>query len=179
VTPTLVRGLDYYTRTTFEFFVRGAYGSQQAIGAGGRYDGLVELLGGRATPGIGFGLGLDRIVLTLAEQGATTVRSPAPTVVVVGAAPADVASRLRIATELRAAGLSARADLATRKLARQLEGAARDGAHFAVVVGDELRAGQVQLKDLPAGTQRLVNLSDLARDVERAARQHRHGTKGP
>jgi histidyl-tRNA synthetase len=177
VTPTLVRGLDYYTRTTFEFFAEGALGAQQAIGAGGRYDGLVELLGGRPTPGIGFGLGLDRVVLTLATQGAVALRTPAATVVVVGAEPADVTSRLRIATDLRAAGLSARADLATRKLARQLEGAARDGAHFAVVIGDELAAGQVQLKDLPAGTQRLVNVADLARDIERADRQHRHGAK--
>jgi histidyl-tRNA synthetase len=177
VTPTLVRGLDYYTRTTFEFFAEGALGAQQAIGAGGRYDGLVELLGGRPTPGIGFGLGLDRVVLTLAAQGTVALRTPAATVVVVGAEPADVTSRLRIATDLRAAGLSARADLATRKLARQLEGAARDGAHFAVVIGDELAAGQVQLKDLPAGTQRLVNVADLARDIERADRQHRHGAK--
>jgi len=95
---------------------------------------------------------------------------------VVGADPADTATRLRIATELRAAGLVARADLATRKLGRQLEGAARDGAHLAVIVGDELDLGQVQVRDLPAGTQRLVNLPDLARELTRAHAGHRHGT---
>ena len=71
--PGLVRGLDYYTRTAFEFYVTGREGQQQAIGGGGRYDGLVELLGGRPTPGIGFGIGLDRLILALDETGAATV----------------------------------------------------------------------------------------------------------
>ncbi len=69
VEPSLVRGLDYYTRTAFEYYVAGREGQQQALGGGGRYDGLVELLGGKPTPGIGFGLGLDRVALVLAEQG--------------------------------------------------------------------------------------------------------------
>src|SRR3954447_12295274 len=68
IEPGLVRGLDYYTRTAFEYYVAGREGQQQALGGGGRYDGLVELLGGRPTPGIGFGLGLDRVALVLAEQ---------------------------------------------------------------------------------------------------------------
>jgi histidyl-tRNA synthetase len=178
--PRLVRGLDYYTRTTFEFYRSGAEGSQDALGGGGRYDGLVELLGGKPTPGIGFGLGLDRVALALggADVDAGRLPSARPVVVVVGADPADTAMRLRVATKLRAAGISARADLAVRKLARQLEGAARDHAHFAVVCGDELSNGQVQLKDLEAGTQRLVNVADLARDVQRAEGQHHHGSGG-
>jgi histidyl-tRNA synthetase len=80
-----------------------------------------------------------------------------------------------MATDLRAARIAATADLAPRKLGRQLEGAARDGAHFAVVIGDELADGQVQLRDLEAGTQRPVNLSDLARELERAHGSHKHG----
>src|SRR4029079_3560386 len=79
----LVRGLDYYTRTTFEFFVAGRRGQQQALGGGGRYDGLVEHLGGPATPGIGFGIGIDRTVLVAAEQG-VAVPADAPLLVVVG-----------------------------------------------------------------------------------------------
>src|SRR5690606_27907391 len=67
--PSLVRGLDYCTRTAFEFYKAGREGQQQALGGGGRYDGLVELLGGRPTPGIGFGIGLDRLVLALSETG--------------------------------------------------------------------------------------------------------------
>src|SRR5262245_6926534 len=148
-TPGLVRGLDYYTRTAFEFSVRGREGQQSAIGGGGRYDGLVELLGGKPTPGIGFGIGLDRVLLELAEQGAETgAAEHGPVAVVVGADPTATAARLRIATLLRAAGIAARAELAPRKLGKQLEAAARDRAHFAVIVGDELADGQVQLKDL-------------------------------
>ena len=177
----LVRGLDYYTRTAFEFYVSGREGQQQALGGGGRYDGLVELLGGKPTPGIGFGIGLDRLVLALQEQGNQGVADPAvPTVVVVGADPADTVTRLRIATDLRAAGVAARADLTRRKLGKQLESAARDQAHFAVIVGDELTAGDVQLRDLPAGTQKVVPLADLAREVARSHGAHRHGTsEGP
>jgi histidyl-tRNA synthetase len=174
--PGLVRGLDYYTRTAFEFYIAGREGQQQALGGGGRYDGLVELMGGRPTPGIGFGLGLDRVLLALAEQGAPSPADPAPVVVVVGADPAATAERLRIATNLRGAGVVARAELAPRKLGKQLEAAARDRAHFAVIVGDELEDGQVQLRDLEAGTQKLVGVADLAREVERSHASHHHGT---
>ena len=176
--PGLVRGLDYYTRTAFEYYVAGREGQQQALGGGGRYDGLVELLGGRPTPGIGFGIGLDRLVLALQEAGAPGVPEPRPVAVVVGADPGATSDRLRIATDLRAAGLAARAELAPRKLAKQLEAAARDHAHFAVILGDELEAGDVQVKDLEAGTQRTVAVADLAREITRAHGSHRHGVEG-
>ncbi|MFL5777624.1 MAG: histidine--tRNA ligase [Chloroflexota bacterium] len=175
--PRLVRGLDYYTRTAFEFYIPGREGQQQALGGGGRYDGLVELLGGRPTPGIGFGLGLDRLLLALDEQGSSAAHDLAPVAVVVGADPDATAERLRLATELRDAGLAARADLAPRKLGKQLEAADRDGAHFAVILGDELSVGQVQVKDLQAGTQRQVALPDLARELTRAHGSHRHGVE--
>jgi histidyl-tRNA synthetase len=176
IEPALVRGLDYYTRTAIEFYVAGREGQQQAIGGGGRYDGLVELLGGRPTPGIGFGLGLDRVALVLDEQSvAEPAGHDAPDAVVVSADASDTVSRLRIATELRAAGLRARADLGHRKLGRQLEAASRDGAHFAVILGDELAEGQLSLRDLEAGSQRLVPVADLARELKRGASQHRHG----
>jgi histidyl-tRNA synthetase len=171
----LVRGLDYYTRTAFEFFpVRGG-GQQSALGGGGRYDGLVELLGGRPTPGIGFGVGLDRVLLALAAEGVDAPPEPAPVAVVVGADPAASAERLRVATDLRAAGLAVRADLGNRKLGRQLEAASKEGAHFAIILGDELADGQVQLKDLQAGTQRIVGVEDLERELSRATTSHRHG----
>jgi histidyl-tRNA synthetase len=173
--PTLVRGLDYYARTAFEFYRQGAEGQQQALGGGGRYDGLVELLGGRATPAIGFALGLDRVLLALAEVGADAAVEVPPLAVVAGADPADTVSRLRVAAMLRAEGLSVRVELAPRKLGRQLETASKDHAHFAVIIGDELAEGNVQLKDLEAGTQRLVPLVDLARELARAAKSHKHG----
>lgn len=181
VEPGLVRGLDYYARTAFEYHVAGREGQQAAIGGGGRYDGLVELLGGRPTPGIGFGLGLDRVALVLDQQGGTAAeegRLEAPDAVVVSADPDDTVGRLRVATELRAAGLRARADLGRRKLGRQLEAAGRDGAHFAVILGDELAEGLVGVRDLKAGTQRPVATADLSRELLRAVRQHHHGDAG-
>ena len=175
IEPSLVRGLDYYTRTAFEFYVQGREGQQQALGGGGRYDGLVELLGGRPTPGIGLGIGLDRLILALADGGVPAVPEQGPLAVVVGADPAATAERLRIATDLRAAGISARAELGQRRLGKQLEAAAKEHAHFAIILGDELADGQVQLKDLDAGTQRLIGLADLPRELIRAQASHRHG----
>jgi histidyl-tRNA synthetase len=173
--PNLVRGLDYYARTAFEFYRKGAEGQQQALGGGGRYDGLAELLGGRATPAIGFALGLDRVLIALEETGVAAVPEASPLAVVVGADPADTVSRLRVASLLRAEGLSVRAELAPRKLGRQLETASKEHAHFAIIIGDELAEGQVQLKDLEAGTQRLVPLVELAKELARAAKSHHHG----
>ena len=174
----LVRGLDYYTRTAFEFYVTGREGQQQALAGGGRYDGLVELLGGRPTPGIGFGIGLDRLVLALTETGVVAPAEAAPIAVVVGADPDDTVGRLRVVTDLRSAGIASRAELGRRKLGKQLEAAARDGAHFAVILGDELADGDVGLRDLPAGTQKVVALADLAREIERAHAAHHHGGSG-
>ncbi|HEY8635660.1 MAG TPA: histidine--tRNA ligase [Candidatus Limnocylindrales bacterium] len=174
--PGLVRGLDYYTRTAFEFYVTGREGQQQAIGGGGRYDGLVELLGGRPTPGIGFGIGIDRLVLALSETSVLAAPELGPVAVVVGADPDDTVLRLKVATDLRGAGIAARAELGRRKLGKQLEAAARDQAHFAIILGDELAAGEVGLRDLSAGTQKLVPVADLAREVERAHGAHRHGS---
>jgi histidyl-tRNA synthetase len=173
--PGLVRGLDYYTRTSFEFYITGREGQQQALAGGGRYDGLVELLGGRPTPGIGFGIGLDRLVLALTETGVAAPAETAPAAVVVGANPDDTIARLQVVTRLRAAGIPSRAELGRRKLGKQLEAAARDGAHFAVILGDELTGGDVALRDLAAGTQKVVALTDLAREIERAHAAHRHG----
>ena len=145
----LVRGLDYYTRTSFEFYAAGRGGQQDALGGGGRYDGLVELLGGPPTPGIGFGIGVDRTVLAVEAAG---VEPPAgaPLVAVVGATD-DLVVRLRVATALRDAGLAVRSDGSTRKLGRQLESASKAGARWAVIVGDGER---LALKDMASGVQR-------------------------
>ncbi len=175
IEPTLVRGLDYYARTAFEYYRRGSEGQQQALGGGGRYDGLIELLGGRPTPAIGFALGLDRVLLALEEVGAVAAAEAPPLAVVVGADPGDTVSRLRVASLLRGEGLSVRAELAPRKLGRQLETASKEHAHFAVIIGDELAEGNVQLKDLEAGTQRLLPLAELAHELARAAKSHHHG----
>jgi len=144
----LVRGLDYYTRTAFEFYVAGREGQQQALGGGGRYDGLVELLGGRPTPGIGFGLGLDRTILAMEEQGVVLPARP-PLVAIVGSGD-DHARRLRVAADLREAGVAVRPDGSSRKLGKQLESAAKAGARWAVIVDE---GETVALKDLSSGEQ--------------------------
>ena len=143
----LVRGLDYYTRTAFEFAIAGREGQQQALGGGGRYDGLAELLGGRPTPGIGFGIGLDRTVLAMADQG-VALPEPAPLVAVVGTGD-DHATRLTVAATLRERGIAVRPDGSERRLGKQLESAAKAGARWAVIVGEQLA-----LKDLDGGAQR-------------------------
>jgi histidyl-tRNA synthetase len=160
----LVRGLDYYTRTTFEFYVAGRRGQQQALAGGGRYDGLVELLGGPSTPGIGMGLGIDRTVLAVAEQGMAAPDNDA-LLAVVGADPDALAPRLRTANALREAGLCARVDGSGRKLGKQLESAAKLGARYAVIVDPALAAGNVILRDLAASEQRELPLSEVAAAV--------------
>jgi len=161
----LVRGLDYYTRTTYEFFVAGREGQQDAIGGGGRYDGLVELLGGRPTPGIGFGIGIDRTVRALEAQGVQLPRR-AEVVAVVGVGD-DLVDRLRVAGRLRDAGLAVRPDGTTRRLGKQLEAAAKLGAAWAVIVGDELADDRVGLKELRSGEQVTVRVDEVAARVGR------------
>ena len=157
----LVRGLDYYTRTAFEFYVAGREGQQQALGGGGRYDGLVELLGGLPTPGIGFGLGLDRTVLAMQEQE-VMLPARAPLVAVLGVGD-DHARRLQVATTLRSAGIAVRPDGSARKLGKQLESAAKAGARWAVIVSD---VESVALKDLVSGEQRdVVPIDEVPRAV--------------
>ncbi len=156
----LVRGLDYYTRTTFELFVAGREGQQQALGGGGRYDGLVELLGGRPTPGIGFGIGIDRTVLAAEEQ--EVPRAPAtPLVAVISPHPDDFAVRLQVAGVLRAAGIPVRPDGSSRKLKRQLETASKVGARWALIVQGSADDPLV-LRDLASGVQQEVGLSGVA-----------------
>lgn len=145
----LVRGLDYYTRTAFEFYVAGREGQQQALGGGGRYDGLVEVLGGRPTPGIGFGIGLDRTILAMEEQG-VTLPARSALVAVVGTGD-DHIRRLRVAAALREAGVAVRPDGSSRRLGKQLESAAKAGARWAVIVGE---GEALALKDLDSGEQR-------------------------
>ncbi|HEX5038674.1 MAG TPA: histidine--tRNA ligase [Candidatus Limnocylindria bacterium] len=159
----LVRGLDYYTRTAFEFVIAGREGQQQAIGGGGRYDGLAQLLGGRPTPGIGFGIGIDRTVLAMEEQS-VALPTPAPLLAVVGTGD-DHADRLRVAGRLRDAGLAVRPDGSDRKLGKQLEAAAKAGARWAVIVGEELQRDEVGLRDLDGGEQRTVPLEEVAAAV--------------
>ena len=162
--PRLVRGLDYYTRSTFEW-VSSALTSNQAstVNAGGRYDGLAEALGGQPTPGVGFAMGLDRVVLALEAEGAPLppARTPQCFVVAIGA-DAEAAGRHLIA-ELRDEGISASGSYEERPLKAQLRMADRAGAAFVAIVGEhELANGTVTLRRLVDGVQKSVPTTEVA-----------------
>jgi histidyl-tRNA synthetase len=164
--PRLVRGLDYYMRTTFEF-VHGGLGAQAAIGGGGRYDGLSETIGGPALPGIGFGLGVDRTMLAL-DAEAVTVPIPAR-VSVYGVPLGDIAARevYRFVVALRRAGVAADMSFGGKGLKGAMKGADRSGAAFALVLGErDLESGVAQLKDLGTGDQIGVPLADLVSTIK-------------
>jgi histidyl-tRNA synthetase len=147
--PRLVRGLDYYTRTTFEFVSRALPEAQSSVGGGGRYDGLAEVLGGPATPGVGFALGLDRILLAMRETGAEPPGEAglACFVVALGTEAATVGARL--VKNLREAGIPAASAFEERPLKAQLRMADRAGAAYVAIVGErEVEAGTVQLRRL-------------------------------
>ena len=157
VNPRLVRGLDYYTRTTFEA-ISTAVGAQSAVAAGGRYDGLVEALGGTAIPGTGFAIGVDRLALALE---ATKFVSQADAALV---ALGDAAMRraMTLAAEMRASGLRVELLSPGRGLKALLRRADRIGARYAVIIGDnELGRGTAMLRDLKTSTQSEVAQSDL------------------
>ncbi len=145
--PRLVRGLDYYTRTTFEFASPALEGAQNAVGGGGRYDGLAEVIGGPAAPGIGFGIGIERLLLACDAEGCFDPAVPTPDVFVVDVTGGQAARDL--CQELRRCGLAAERAFGGRSLKSQLRRADRSGARAAVVVGPaELQAHRVQVKDL-------------------------------
>ena len=160
INPRMVRGLDYYTKTTFEF-VHDGLGAQSGIGGGGRYDGLMAQIGGQDLSGIGFGLGLDRTLLALEAEG-VTLDGIESRVDVFGVAIGDEA-RMRMSTlvdQLRQAGVATDMAYGGRGLKGAMKGADRSGARFAIVLGDrELEAREVQLKNLADQSQVSVALN--------------------
>jgi len=150
---TLVRGLDYYTRTVFEVQAEGL-GSQNAIGGGGRYDRLTELFGGQPTPGIGFALGFERLVLTLEAAGVEVPKPPIAEVYVARVAPEAATEVFALTSRLRAAGVAAETDYQERSLKAQFKAADRLGARVVVIVGpEELAAGEVIVRDMGTSTE--------------------------
>jgi histidyl-tRNA synthetase len=159
--PTLVRGLDYYTRTAFEWTSPSLPPGQASLGGGGRYDGLAEVLGGPPTPGVGFALGLERILLTVPQPaGLGATRGPVCFVIGVGEGQERALELVRL---LRAAGVPAEAALEVRPLKAQLRMADRSGARFAVLLGErELEEGTVTVRRMHDGRQQSVPATDLA-----------------
>ena len=166
----LVRGFDYYTRTTFEFASTALESAQNGIGGGGRYDGLVEMLGGPPTPGIGFGVGIERILLACDAEGVFTV-DPAPLDAFVVDTAGGAAAR-DLTAALRAAGLSADRAFDDRSMKAQFKAADRSGARWVLIVGpDEAASGTVALRPLRgAGDQRMVPVADVVDAVRAVSR---------
>ena len=160
--PRLVRGLDYYTRTAFEFWDPGHRGAQNAYGGGGRYDGLAETLGFAPTPAVGFAMGLDRVVLGIIDAG--LAEPPArPEVAVIPAADGATAVALRLARELRAMPLVTVVDLSNRSLKARMRQAQKQEAQVVVIIGEqELADGTAAVKDMSNGEQVLVQASAVA-----------------
>ncbi len=155
LSPDLVRGLDYYTRTAFEVIYPGL-GAQNAIGGGGRYDNLVELLGGAATPAIGFALGLERVLMAQEADGLTANdKMVSPLVFVATVSSAQIPNGLELVEALRAQGIAASANLEDRPLKRQLEQAAKANSSGTVLIlgEDEVKQNVVMVKNLATGQQ--------------------------
>jgi len=155
----LVRGLDYYTRTTFEF-ASDRLGAQSGVGGGGRYDGLVEQIGGPPTPGVGFGSGLERIALAMGEAEVPLAH---PAAFVVAFADERRGDAFVLAEELRRVGFAVELDLAARSVKGQLKQAGRSGAPFAVLLGlEELPTDTVRVRALAGGGEEDVPAAGLA-----------------
>jgi histidyl-tRNA synthetase len=159
--PRLVRGFDYATKTVFEI-THGALGAQNTLLGGVRYDGLIEELGGPATPGIGFGSGIERVLLTLEAIGSPLAAAPARPVFVATMGEGTRASGLRLLAHLRDAGIPSDIDYLGRSLKAQLKQAGRLNARHVLILGeDELKAGTATLRDMDAASQEPVPLGEI------------------
>ncbi|MDQ3896588.1 MAG: histidine--tRNA ligase [Actinomycetota bacterium] len=166
IQPRLVRGLDYYTRTTFELSAEALESAQNAVGGGGRYDKLAEALGGPPTPGIGFGLGIERLLLACDAEGVFPTPASAVDVWVVDTTGGSAA--LALTQELRAAGIAADRSFDARSMKAQFKAADRSGAAIALVIGEaEAAANTVTVRDLRAGDQETVDRADVVEHVRK------------
>jgi histidyl-tRNA synthetase len=170
INAAIVRGLDYYTKTVFEIIAPKGLGSQSTMWAGGRYDGLIEALGGKPTPGVGFGMGMERVLLTLEAFDVEVAERPRLDVFIATLGEAARPAGLRLLYDLRAAGLSADLDYLGRSLKAQLKYAGKLAARYVAILGeDELRNGAVALRAMDAGAQESVPLAGLVRYLQAAA----------
>jgi histidyl-tRNA synthetase len=164
--PRLVRGLDYYTRTTFEFAADALEGAQNAVGGGGRYDGLAEQMGGPPTPGIGFGTGIERILLACDAEG--VFAGPQATVEVFVIDVVDGKHALELTHELRAAGISVDRAFDRRSMKAQMKSADRSGASVALIIGEQEAADRtVTVRDLRSSEQESVKVEDVIEHVKK------------
>ncbi len=172
VNPRMVRGLDYYNRTTFELLAEGL-GSQNAVAAGGRYDGLSQTLGGPEVPALGFAIGVERIALMLGPDAAPR---PKPLAHLIHRGEAGLEAALVLRRELARQSINADLDYEARSFKAQMRAADRSGARFALILGeDEVAASAVTVKDLSAGTQETLERAEAVRRLVEASPETTEG----
>ena len=166
--PTLVRGLDYYTRTVVEFVLTDPEFEGIAVAGGGRYDGLFATMGAQDMPGTGIAGGVDVLYHALRKEGTKVAQEPRPDVYVISAQPDDVVNRMQLAAPLREAGFAVAIDYSRRSLDKQLESAAKHGARVAIIAGTpESRGGNVVVRDLVKKEQVVKRLAAVVVEVKR------------
>jgi len=166
VNKFMVRGLDYYVRTTFEF-ITDQLGAQSAVCAGGRYDGLIELLGGPKIPGIGFAMGIERLVLLLKQSRETAVNADEIDLFLAGLGDDAGDFCFKLMHQLRINGLRVDMDLESKSLKSQMKQADRAGARTVLIIGsDELQAGRAPLRDMTSGDQDEIDLSKVGEYIQ-------------
>lgn len=169
VNPQIVRGLDYYTRTVFEFVSLDEKTKGLVLGGGGRYDGLIEELGGASMPACGFAMGLERLLIAMEESGIPFPEAPKCNLSIVSAGENALLKALSLSAELRSQGYSVNIDTVGRSIKAQMKYANKINSEFTVVIGDnELRNGTAMLKCMEDGTQTEVSLDDFEEGFERA-----------
>ena len=162
INPRMVRGLDYYTGTTFEF-VHDLLGAQSGIGGGGRYDGLMGEIGGQDITGIGFGIGLDRTLLAVEAEGVALPETFVSDLFIIPMGQPSKSAALKYAADLRAAGFKVELAFGDRALKTAMKMADKSGARYSMVIGDEeMASGVVEVKEMSSGTANSVRLDSLA-----------------
>jgi histidyl-tRNA synthetase len=166
VNHRLVRGLDYYTKTVFEVWAEGI-GAQNAVCGGGRYDVLAEILGGPPTPAVGFGSGIERIILTIKQQQVAVPPLPVPVALVAYQGPAAKEAALALLARLRAADIPAVSPYGERSLKAQLRQAGTLGVRYALIIGEEeVCAGTVTVRDMARSQQQALPLDEVLAAVK-------------
>lgn len=161
VNPRMVRGLDYYTGTTFEF-IHEDLGAQSGIGGGGRYDGLMEILGGQSLSGIGFGLGVDRALLAAQAEGVISADQFTSDLFIIPLGDDQKSVALSLAAQLRSVGIRTEIAFGDRALKGAMKAADKSGSRYVVIIGDdEVASGSVELKRMSDGTITSVKISEL------------------
>ena len=168
VNPQIVRGLDYYTRTVFEFVSLDEKTKGLVLGGGGRYDGLIEELGGASMPACGFAMGLERLLIAMEESGIPFPEAPKCNLSIVTAGESALLKALEISSDLRASGYSVNIDTVGRSIKAQMKYANKINSEFTIVIGDnELESGKAMLKSMQDGTQTEVELDSFEEAFER------------